>query len=66
MVSQVLPREIDATLSVELEDSQRAESFLAAYRLARDYIGAIGEAINRSERQTRGWLDVDCCSRRLE
>jgi hypothetical protein len=43
VVSQVLPRELDATLTVDLEAFQRAETFLQAYRLARDFIQAENE-----------------------
>ncbi len=40
VVAQVLPKEIDATLNVDFEAIAEARTFVEAYRMARDFIGA--------------------------
>jgi len=40
VVAGVLPKEIDASVTVTVEQFQRAETYLQAFRLARDFIGA--------------------------
>jgi hypothetical protein len=39
-VASILPKEIDATLSVDVELFAEAKTFAEAYKMARDYIGA--------------------------
>jgi hypothetical protein len=44
LVAGILPRELDATLSVDIDLFAEAASFAQAYKLARQYIGAEIEA----------------------
>jgi hypothetical protein len=39
-VASILPKEIDATLSVDVELFAEAKTLAEAYKMARDYIGA--------------------------
>jgi hypothetical protein len=40
VVAQVLPKEIDATLNIDFAAVSEARTFVEAYRMARDFIGA--------------------------
>jgi hypothetical protein len=40
VVAQVLPKEIDPTLNVDFAAIAEARTFVEAYRMARDFIGA--------------------------
>jgi hypothetical protein len=44
VVAQVLPKEIDATLNVDFAALSEAPTFVEAYRMARDFIGAEPQA----------------------
>lgn len=49
VVASVLPREINSTLSVDVNLFHEAKSFAQAYRLARDYIGASDQPLIEAE-----------------
>ncbi len=40
IAAQVLPKEIEATLNVDFAEIAEARTFVEAYRMARDFIGA--------------------------